>query len=238
MTKRAVRSVGTKIKIGQNFIGDLSSIGSPSITQEELDVTTLDSEGGYREVIAGFKDPGEVPISGFFVPSDLGQADVYAALESGDIQDFEIIYPAKLGTSWSFKGIITAFNVTAETEDAIGFEATIRVSGKPSLDTGVSTGLTALTLTGADGVLSPGFEPAVQYYTFDGVTDPSFTVTATAANHRLALYVDGVYKEDLVSGQPSSPVEFGAVKSRKVTIVAKESGKASVAYEIVVVSAD
>lgn len=141
MTKRAVRSVGTKLRIGTDFIGDLSSIGSPSITQEELDVTTLDSEGGYREFIAGFKDPGEVVVSGFFVPSDAGQAAVYAALESGDIQDFEIIYPPQLGASWSFQGIVTAFNVTSETEEAIGFEATIRVSGKPRLNLESSSGV-------------------------------------------------------------------------------------------------
>jgi len=236
VTKRATRSVGTKIKIGLNFIGDLSSIGSPSITQEELDVTTLDSEGGYREFIAGFKDPGEVSISGFFVPSDLGQADVYAALESGDVQDFEIIYPAKLGAAWSFQGIVTAFNVTAETEEAIGFEATIRVSGKPSLNFGASAGLTGLSLTGAGGSLSPSFDSGTYFYTFAGVTDPSFTVTATAANHSLKLYVDGQFQEDLESGQASSSISFGTAESRKVTIIAQETGKTSVVYEIIVIA--
>jgi len=237
VTKRATRSVGTKIKIGLNFIGDLSSIGSPSITQEELDVTTLDSEGGYREFIGGFKDPGEVSISGFFVPSDLGQADIYAALESGDVQDFEIIYPAKLGAAWSFQGIVTAFNVTSETEEAIGFEATIRVSGKPSLNFGASSGLSGLSLTGAGGSLSPSFDNGTYYYTFAGVTDPSFTVTATAANHSLKLYVDGQYQEDLTSGQPSSAIPFETAESRKVTIIAQETGKTSVVYEVVVTKA-
>jgi predicted secreted protein len=237
VTKRATRSVGTKIKIGLNFIGDLSSIGSPSITQEELDVTTLDSEGGYREFIGGFKDPGEVSISGFFVPSDLGQADVYAALESGEVQDFEIIYPAKLGAAWSFQGIVTAFNVTSETEEAIGFEATIRVSGKPSLNFGASSGLTGLTLAGTGGTLSPTFANGTHFYAFDGVTASSFTVTATAANHELKLYVDGQFKEDLTNGQASSAIPFNGANSRKVTIVAQETGKTSVVYEVVVTKA-
>lgn len=133
MTKAAKRSIGTKIEIGANVIADLRSIGSPSISQEEIDVTTLDSVGGYREFIAGFKDPGELTVSGFFVPTDQGQEALYDALDTGDLQEFKITYPPELGATWEFDGFVTAFNVTAEVEGAIEFEATIRVSGKPTL---------------------------------------------------------------------------------------------------------
>lgn len=235
MTKRARRSVGTKILIGSNAIGDLSSIGSPSISQEELDVTTLDSDGGYREFIAGFKDPGEVSISGFFVPNDVGQAALYAALESGDVQDFQIVYPADLGASWTFQGIVTAFNVTTDLEDAIGFEGTIRVSGKPTLNLDVSSNLTDLSLDGTGGTLSPTFDGDTYYYTFDGVTASSVTVTATAASHTIKMYVDGVYVEDLDSGVASSAIDLAVGESKKVTIIAYEDGKAPVTYEVIVV---
>lgn len=235
MTKAAKRSVGTKIMIGANAIGDLSSIGSPSITQEELDVTTLDSEGGYREFIAGFKDPGEVTISGFFVPNDVGQAAMYAALESGDVNDYQIVYPAELGASWSFPGIVTAFSVTTELEDAIGFEGTIRVSGKPTLNLEASSGLTALSLTGTGGTLSPTFANDVYYYTFDGVSATSITVTATAADHTLKLYVDGAYLEDLTTAVASSSISLTLDEGKKLTIVAYEDAKAPVTYEVIAV---
>lgn len=237
MTKAATRSVGTKILIGSNAIGDLSSIGSPSITQEELDVTTLDSDGGYREFIAGFKDPGEVAISGYFVPTDAGQAALYAALDSGAVQDFEIVYPAELGVSWLFQGIVTAYNVTAEIEDAIALEATIRVSGKPTLNQEVSTGLTDLTLTGADGTLSPAFAAGNYYYVFDGVTSDSVTVTATGTGQTIKLYVDGSYQENLESGSASSAISLVGVDTRKLTIIANEAGKAPVTYEVIVIGA-
>ena len=235
MTKAATRSIGTKFKIGLNVVADLSSIGSPSMSTEELDVTTLDSTGGVREFIAGFTDPGEVSISGFFVPGDAGQAAMYAALKSKDLQDFEIIYPASLGASWTFQGYVSAFNVTAETEEAIGFEATIRVSGEPSLNIGASTGLSGLSLTGTGGTLSPTFANGVYYYTFGGVSANSVTVTATAANHTMKLYVDGVYSQDLTSGAASSAISLTTGVGKKLTIVAQESGKASVAYEVIVV---
>lgn len=235
MTKRASRSIGTQIRIGLNAIGDLSSIGSPSITQEEIDVTTLDSEGGYREFIAGFKDAGEVPISGFFVPSDQGQAAVYTTLESGDVEDFEVIYPPKLGASWSFPGIVTAYNVTTETEEAIGFEATIRVSGKPTLNLSPGTGLTALSLSGTGGTLSPTFAADTYSYTFDGVSAASVTITATGAGQTIKLYIDGRYSQDLTSGAASNAIPLTLDKGKKLSIVAQESGKASVVYEVIVV---
>lgn len=235
MTKAATRSIGTKLQIGLDLVADLSSIGSPSMTSEELDVTTLDSQGGFREFIASFTDPGEVPISGFFVPGDVGQAALYAALKSKDIQSFEIIYPASLGASWTFEGFVSSFSVTSETEDAIGFEATIRVSGEPHLNLSQSSGLSALTLTGTGGSLSPAFANGVYYYTFGGVSAASVTVTATAAGHSLKLYVDGVYSQDLTSAQASSAIPLVKDVGTKLTIVAQEDGKGSVAYEIVVV---
>jgi len=133
----AKRALGTKLKIGPTAsakaIGSLTSISSPSMSQETIDVTTLDSAGDYREFIGGFKDGGEVSFSGFFDPQDDGQAAVYAALESSADEDFTIEFPAALGAKWSFKGVVTAYQTTAELEEAIGFEGTIKVSGKPTL---------------------------------------------------------------------------------------------------------
>lgn len=235
MTKAAKRSVGTIIRIGLNAIANLSSIGSPSITQEEIDVTTLDSASGYREVISGFKDPGEVAISGFFEPGDLGQTAIYAALESGDVEPFEIIYPAAMGATWSFDGIVTAFNVTTELEEAIGFEATIRVSGKPTLNLSPSAGLSALALTGTGGTLSPTFSNSVYSYTFSGVSAASVTITATAASHTIKLYIDGVLSQELTSGAASSSIPLTLNVGKKLTIIAKEEGKTQVAYDVIVV---
>lgn len=233
MTKAAKRAIGTQLKIGLNVVSDLSSIGSPSITQDEIDVTTLDNAGEYREFIAGFKDAGEVSISGFFVPSDIGQAALYAALESSEIQQFEIIYPPALGASWNFEGFVSAFNVTAELEDAIAFDATIRVSGQPSMNFTQSSGLTALSLTGAGGVLSPAFSSSAYAYAFTGVTASSITVTATAANHELTLYVDGVKTQTLTSGAASNGISLPASSAKELTIIARESGKTSRVYKII-----
>ena len=46
-------------------VGNLSSIGEVGGDSDEIDVTTLDSTGGYREFLQGFKDAGEIVLSGY-----------------------------------------------------------------------------------------------------------------------------------------------------------------------------
>lgn len=131
----AQRALGTKLKVGDPAVAvaELTSISSPSITQETIDVTTLDSEGEYRDFIGGFKDGGEVTASGFFAPNDPGQMALYTALEASTVEKFLIEFPANMGAKWEFDGVVTAFQTNAELEEAVGFEITIKVAGKPKL---------------------------------------------------------------------------------------------------------
>lgn len=232
----AERAVGTVLQIGASAIAELTSIGGLELSAETIDVTNLSSGGGYREFIGGFKDAGEVSVSGFFNPSDTnGQMALYNAFESGSTDTYSIIFPAALGATWSFSGVVTAFSTGAELEEAVSFEATIKVSGAPSLGVTPSSGLTALALTGAGGTLSPAFANANYNYSFGGVTATSVTITATAAGHSLKLYVDGVYLQDLVSGSPSASIALTLNVGKKLTVLATQAGKTTKIYEVVVI---
>ncbi len=114
--------------------------------------------------------------------------------------------------------------------DAIAF-----LNGKVGLPVSASGGLTALSMTGTGGTLSPAFGVAVRYYTFGGLTGTSLTVTATAAAHTIKLYVDGVLSQTLTSGSASAAIAMAAIGTKKLTIVAYEAGKSSQTTEIVVV---
>lgn len=134
----ATRGLGTVIKMGasgsEKAIAGLTEIGGLELSADTIDVTTLDSDGGYREFIGGFKDAGEVSISGFFDPTiGNGQKELHDAFETGAVQDFTIEFPAALKTKWTFKGIVTGFNTSVGLEDPVSFEGTIKVSGKPTL---------------------------------------------------------------------------------------------------------
>lgn len=132
------RGLGTTLEIGTTpvKVGGLTEIGGLSLSADTIDVTTLDSDGGYREFIGGFKDAGEVSLGGFFDnTTGKGQSEIYAAFESGEVTDFAIKFPEKLNAKWTFKGVVTGFETGATLEDPVSFSATIKVSGKPTLGT-------------------------------------------------------------------------------------------------------
>lgn len=135
----ATRALGTKLKKGtgenQIEIGNLTSIGGIEITADPIDTTTLSSDGGYRESIGGFKDAGEVTIEGFFDPTaNSNQADLQDELDSGIADDYSIEFPTTPAAKWEFKGVVTGFKVgDVDVDGTIGFGATIKVSGKPTL---------------------------------------------------------------------------------------------------------
>ncbi|QYR20801.1 histidine kinase [Paenibacillus sp. sptzw28] len=228
------RSVGTKIKIGTTYIAQLTSIDAPPRTAETLDTTTLDSAGGYRTFTGGFKDGGEITISGFFEPGDAGQDALNDAFEAGALQDFQVLFPSEMGASWTFRGVVTAFQGGSATlEDLLSFEATIKISGSPTLATSDSGGLTALALSGG-GTLAPVFANGTYYYAYTGAITSPITVTATAASHTLKLYIDGVYSQDLTSGSASNSIAVALNTSKKLTITAQEASKSVKTYEIIV----
>ncbi|MDU2491697.1 MAG: phage tail tube protein [Clostridium celatum] len=137
----ATRSLGTILKIGKDTsavkVGGLTEIGGLELSADTLDTTTLDSDGGYREFIGGFKDAGEVSLTGYLkIEEANGQKKMYDALESGEVQDFSIDFPEGVGAKWVFKGVVTGFSTGASLEDLISFGSTIKVSGKPTLTLG------------------------------------------------------------------------------------------------------
>lgn len=129
----AERAVGTKLLSGTVAVGGLTSIAGIEKTADTLDTTTLDSDGGYRTFTGGFKDGGEVSISGYFDPENEGQTLLDTAFEAGDERPYTIQFPPELGASWTFNGVVTGFSTGADLEELVSFEATIKVSGKPTL---------------------------------------------------------------------------------------------------------
>lgn len=126
-------SFGTKLKVDGEVVGALKSINGVEISADTIDVTTLDSPDGYREKLAGLKDAGEVSASGLMDGVDAGQAKCAELLNSGEVVDCAIVFPAKIGKTWSFKACVTKFSTSAELEDAVSFEIALTVSGKPTL---------------------------------------------------------------------------------------------------------
>jgi len=114
-------------------IGEIKSITGPSHTRETHDVTTLDSTGGYREFITGFRDGGTVVLNMLFTRS------VYETMktdfENDTIQEYEIILPDDENTSLNFSGYVTEMPLTIE-ETPMSLSVTIKISGSTNLNSG------------------------------------------------------------------------------------------------------
>jgi predicted secreted protein len=224
------KALGTKLLVGANSVAELNSINGLDLSADTIETTNLDSVDGYRTFMQGMKDGGEVSLAGAFNAGDTnGQVAIYNAFNSGALIPYTVLFP--FGASWTFNGIVTGVSTGAELEDGVSFEATIKVSGKPSLGLTPSAGLSGLVLTGTGGALTPAFNTNNNLYAFSGVTATSVTVTATAANHTINLFVDGALTQTLNSGVASAAIAITAVGSKKLTLVVNEPTKAPKVYE-------
>lgn len=125
-----IASMGTTIsKATGTAIAGLTSIGGLELSADTIDVTTLSSEGGYREFISSFKDAGEVSLSGFFEYTS--HSVILTDFQAGTVGAYTITFPN--GATWDFNGVVVGFTTGFELEDLVSFESTIKVSGSPTL---------------------------------------------------------------------------------------------------------
>lgn len=136
----ATRAQGTTLKFTpaggtQVVVGKLTSVGEIAPEAEEVDITTLESTGGYREYMQGFRDSGELEITGFHDADDGGQTALRTAFASGASGSFEVKFPDD--TAVTFSGFIKSHTIgSAEVDGAIGFGAVIRISGAVTVTEG------------------------------------------------------------------------------------------------------
>jgi lysozyme len=124
-------AMGTTIKksTGTAWAG-VTSIDGVSVSADTIETTTIDNpSNSYRTFVTSLKDAGEISISGYFdFPS---QGAILTDFEAGTTSSYIITFPGP--RTWTFSAVVTAFSTSAELEDLIGFECTLKVSGKPTL---------------------------------------------------------------------------------------------------------
>jgi predicted secreted protein len=122
-----VRALGTKFTFNSVDIPNLTSIGEVSVSADELDATTLDSASGYREFLAGFKDSGEVTITGYHDGS-AAQAGLRTAFGAGNTYATKITFPDNKEVT--FNSFVKGYSIgSADVDGIVGFSATFRISG-------------------------------------------------------------------------------------------------------------
>jgi predicted secreted protein len=140
MPSLAVAGVGTIFQRWSGAawvaISEINQITGPGMTRDTIDVTSLSSTGGYREFIAGFRNPGTVTFSMNFIRSnfELFKTD----FESNTLGNYRIVLPDPENTSVEFIGLVTELPLTIPADDKITVDVTIQLSGPIDMDSGAS----------------------------------------------------------------------------------------------------
>jgi predicted secreted protein len=128
----AQKSMGTKLYLVGTpdvQIADLTSIGEFGIESEEIETTTLDSTGGFREFIAGLKDAGEIALAGI-TKSQANLGDLLDLADTQTVESWKVTWED--GSLWEFDGFVKMLKEGESTIDGVrNFTAAIRISGKP-----------------------------------------------------------------------------------------------------------
>lgn len=115
-------------------ISEVRSITGPTMTRGTIDTTSLDTTGGYRTFITGFRDPGTISFNMLFNRDgyDLMKTD----FESEVAQNYEIVLPDDDKTSFEFAGLVNELPITVPTDDAITCDITIKITGAVTVNSG------------------------------------------------------------------------------------------------------
>ena len=139
----AVAGVGTIFRrwsgSGWVNIAEVNSISGPTMTRDTIDVTSLDSTGGYREFIGGFRDGGTISLAMNFTRSTYDS--MKADFEDANSHNYEIVLSDDENTTLEFVGIVTEVPLEITPDDKITSSVTIKISGQVTVNSGASSGL-------------------------------------------------------------------------------------------------
>jgi len=120
-------------------IAEVKTISGPGMSRDVIDVTSLDSTGGWREFIAGFRNAGTVVLNMNFTRATYDI--MWDDFGDDDVQYYEMILSDSENTTIEFAGLVTELPVNVSADDAVTNDATIQISGVPVINSGASSGL-------------------------------------------------------------------------------------------------
>jgi len=131
---------GTQLTVGGVAVAALKEISHDGLERESIETTAHDATDGWRTFIRGLKNAGEISISGNLLPGNATQDASTTAGLMGELDSdathatYVILLADGSATSYiSCTGFVTGFNVTNPVDALSEFDATIKLSGEPTL---------------------------------------------------------------------------------------------------------
>jgi predicted secreted protein len=143
MASNAISGHGTLLEIGDGAtptegftaIAELGDIPGPTMSRSIIDVTNQASPG-WKDKIAGIKDPGSISLLLAFVPTDATQSYTSGLIRdfvNGTKRNFKLIFPNVGATFWLFTGIVKSVASDGPLDGKLGLKVDIELTGAPTL---------------------------------------------------------------------------------------------------------
>jgi len=136
MPTLAKAGIGTTFSVGDaaspevfTAIGEITSITGPARTGETIEVTALDSTGGYKQTITGLKDGGTVTLELNYI-NVADQNQMSADLDSGLEKNYQIVWPTSPTRSATFGCVVSGWDQSATPNEALTATVTLTISGQ------------------------------------------------------------------------------------------------------------
>lgn len=108
-------------------IAEINNISGPGMSRDTIDTTALDTQGGYRTFITGFRNAGTVTLSMNFTQA------TYLQMKTDFESDVAVSYMIKLPdiekTVVEFDGLVTEIPLTIPPDEKVTVDVTIQISG-------------------------------------------------------------------------------------------------------------
>lgn len=134
MTTLAQSGVGVSINRGDGAssevftaIAEINTINFTGMTQDTIDVTTMDSSGGYDEFITGFKNSGECTFNMNFTTVNFAQ--MKTDFEAVVSKNYRVIFADTGLTQFNFAALCTGLGMPIPLRDKISVDVTLKITG-------------------------------------------------------------------------------------------------------------
>ena len=108
-------------------LAELNSINFTGLSQDTIDVTSLDSTGGYREFIVAFKDAGELSLNMNFTIANFGLMKI--DFEATTSRNYRVTFADTGATQFNFAAYVTGLGVNITLDDKINVDVSMKITG-------------------------------------------------------------------------------------------------------------
>lgn len=123
---------GSTFKLGSNTISELTSIGLPGMSADDIDITTHNDSDRVRQFIKGLIDPGEIAIEGNMDYTEY--ANLYASMTTTSVESITITLPTSPSvTKFEANGYLKSLEGSSPHDEKIDMSGSVKISGKPVL---------------------------------------------------------------------------------------------------------